>query len=77
METIFDHNITGRELEMLSSFIPSKAIGKRENYIEEADGEKSYTDLYHLYVLRGENGKAEEYLKQIKNPQDKNILSSF
>ena len=77
METIFDHHVTGIELEVLSSFIPNKAIGKRENYIENVDGEKSFTDLYHLYVLRGENIKAEKYLSQIKDPQDKNILSAF
>lgn len=77
METIFDHNVTGFELVMLSSFMPSKVIGNKENYIEGADSDKSHADLYHLYVLRGENGKAEEYLKQIKNPQDKSILSAF
>jgi hypothetical protein len=77
METIFDHNVTGVELEVLNSFIPSKAIGKRENYLEKTDGEKSFTDLYHLYVLRGESDKAEKYLNQITNPQDKNILSAF
>jgi hypothetical protein len=77
METIFDHNVTGIELEELSSFIPSKAIGKREIYIAKVDGEKSSTDLYHLFVLRGESDKAEKYLSLIQNQQDRNILSAF
>ena len=77
METIFDHNVMGIELVVLSSFIPSKIIKKRESYIAETDGDRSFADLYHLFVLRGENGKAEKYLRQIKNPQYKNILSAF
>jgi len=77
METIFDHNVTGIELEMLKSFIPNYGIKDRDDYIEEADRDKSCTDLYHLYVLRGENNTAEKYFVQIKNPQYKNILSAF
>jgi hypothetical protein len=77
METIFDHNVTGIELEMLNSFIPSNVIKSREIYIEEVDGDISCTDLYHLYVLRGENSTAEKYLMRIKNPQYRNILSAF
>lgn len=77
METIFDHNVTGIEIEMLNSFIPSKAIGKKENYVQKTDGEKSFTDLYHLFVLRGQSDKAEIYLKQLTDPQDKSILSAF
>lgn len=77
METIFDHNVTGIELEMLKSFIPCNVIKDKDDYIEETDGDKSCTDLYHLYVLRGENRLAEKYLVRIKNPQYRNILSAF
>ncbi len=77
METIFDHNVTGVEIEVLNSFIPSKAIRSKENYVESANLDNSYSDLYHLYMLRGEVDKAEEYLGLIKDPQYKHILSVF
>ena len=77
METIFDHNITGIEIEVLNSFIPSRAIRTREKYAESLDSDKFNSDLYHLYILRGNANKAEEYLSKIKNPEYKYILSAF
>lgn len=77
METIFDHNVTGVEIELLNSFIPSWVIRSKEKYIVNIDVDKSNADLYHLYVLRGDNTKAENYLSKIKNPRYKCNLSSF
>jgi len=77
METIFDHNVTGVELEVLNSFIPSRLIRSKDKYMVNIDRDKSNADLYHLYMLRGENKKAEIYLKKIKDPEYKYILSSF
>ncbi len=77
METIFDHNVTGIEIELLNSFIPSRVIKNKDKYLVNIDVDKSNADLYHLFVLRGENNKAENYLNRIKDPQYKYILSSF
>ena len=77
METIFDHNVTGLELELLNSFIPSRVIRNKEKYVVNVNTDKSYADLYHLYVLRGENKIAEQYLKMIRDSEYKYILSSF
>ena len=77
METIFDHNITGIEIEVLNSFMPNGAIKSREYYTEKEGNDKVYSDLYHLYMLRGESVKAEQFLTKIKNPEYKNILSVF
>ncbi len=77
METIFDHNVTSIEIELLNSFIPSRVIRNKENYIGKVDGDKSYADIYHLYILRGDIAKADNYAGKIKNPKYKCILSSF
>ena len=77
METIFDHNVTGMELELLNSFIPSRVIRNKEKYMVNVDLDKSYADLYHLYLLRGEINKADYFLKKIKDPKYKYLLSSF
>ncbi len=77
METIFDHNVTGIEIEVLNSFIPSRVIRNKEKYMVNIDIDKSNADLYHLYLLRGEILKAEYYLKRIKDPKYKYLLSSF
>ncbi len=77
METIFDHNITGIEIELLNSFMVTKSIKDKENYESDLDRDRSYSDLYHLYTLRGEIKKAELYLTKIKNPEYKSTLSVF
>ncbi|MCL5030528.1 MAG: hypothetical protein M1480_16065 [Bacteroidetes bacterium] len=77
METIFDHNVTGVEIELLNSFMSSRAIRDKEKYEQNIDRDRSYSDLYHLYTLRGEIRKAEQYLSKIKDPEYKNILSVF
>lgn len=77
METIFDHNVTGIEIEVLNSFIPSRVIRSRDKYAESSNIDKVYSDLYHLYMLRGKVEKAEEYLNKIKDPEYKYNLSVF
>ncbi len=77
METIFDHNVTGIEIELLNSFMPSNIIRNRDKYVCDTTYEKSNADLYHLFILRGENSEAEKYLRKIKDPDYKYILSSF
>lgn len=77
METIFDHNVTGVEIELLNSFIPSRTIRNKEKYLVNVDVDKSNADLFHLYMLRGESTIAEQYLNKIKDPEYKYILSSF
>ncbi len=77
METIFDHNVTGVEIDLLNSFIVSKGIRDKENYENNLDRDRSYSDLFHLYSIRGEMDKAEVYFNKIKNPEYKSTLSIF
>lgn len=77
METIFEHNVTKKELELLKAFNPIGRISSRESYLKEEDEDKSLADLYRLYVLRGDNFKAEEFLNRITDNRYKYLLSSF
>ena len=77
METIFEHNVTKKELELLKAFYPVCRISSRESYIQEKNEDSSLADLYRLYVLRGDNIKAEEFLNRISDNSYKYILSSF
>ncbi len=77
METIFDHGITRNEIEKLSSFIPSRSIGNKSEYLKKSSKDLCNADLFHLYVLRNDNTKAEFYLKKIKDKKYKFILSAF
>lgn len=77
METIFEHNVTKKELELLRSFNPIGRISNRESYLKEENEDKSLADLYRLYVLRGDNFRAEEFLNRIRDDHYKYLLSSF
>ena len=77
METIFEHNVTKKELELLKGFNPIGTISSRESYLKEKNEDKSLADLYRLYLLRGDNMKAEEFLNRIRDNRYKYILSSF
>ena len=77
METIYNHGITKNELEKLSSFIPSRYIGNKSEYLKKSCKDLCYADLFHLYVLRNDITKAEYYLKKIKDEKYKFILSEF
>ncbi len=77
METIFEHNVTKKELELLKGFNPAGKISNREIYLQEKNEDRSLADLYRLYVLRGDNYKAEEFLDRIHDSRYKYLLSSF
>lgn len=77
METLFDHEITKNELEKLSSFIPSSYFRNKSEYLKKSCDDLCYADLFHLYLLRNDNKKAEFYLKKIRDEKYKFILSAF
>jgi hypothetical protein len=77
VETIFEHNVTKKELELLKGFNPAGRISSRESYLKEKNKDRSLADLYRLYLLRGDNFKAEEFLNKIHDTQYKYLLSSF
>lgn len=77
METIFEHNVTKKELELLKGFNPVGKISNRESYLNEKNEDRSLADLYRLYVLRGDNFRAEEFLNRIHDMRYKYLLSSF
>jgi hypothetical protein len=77
METIFDHHVTGIELEVLNSYSPTRILRNKDKYVSHLNLDKCNADLYHLYTLRGEYKKAEHYLKKIKDPKYKYLLSYF
>lgn len=77
METIFDHEITKRELELLNSFLPSRIIKSKDVYLQSKELDRINADLYRLYTLRGDLSKADIYLKKIKDPAYKYLLSYF
>jgi hypothetical protein len=77
VETIFEHNVTKKELELLKGFNPAWTISNRDVYLKEKNEDRSLADLYRLYVLRGDNYKAEEFLNRIHENRYKYLLSSF
>jgi hypothetical protein len=77
VETIFEHNVTKKELELLKGFNPIGRISSRESYLKEKSQDKSFADLYRLYVLRGDEMKAEEFLNRMNDTNYKYLLSSF
>jgi hypothetical protein len=77
VETIFEHNVTKKELELLKGFNPIGRISNRESYLKEKNEDRSLADLYRLYVLRGDPFKAEEFLVRINDKRYKYLLSSF
>lgn len=60
METIFDHNVTKRELEMLTGF-DDFTLDDLDNITQIGN----YAMLYDLYSLRGNDEKALYYLNMI------------
>jgi len=60
METIFNHNLSEEERLSFWSDFPVK------DYLDNLSQEAAYLDIYRLFLMRGENYKAEEYLSKIK-----------
>lgn len=66
-ETIFDHNVTPDELEMLCG---SRSVN--EDYvIREISQMQWYALIYCLYNIRGEKEKASYYAAKIPDTTDK------
>ena len=57
METIFDHDITEKEIEFITGF-PNTT---KENYLSYRSDWGIFTDLYYLYRYRKNKEKADYY----------------
>jgi hypothetical protein len=75
METIFEHNITKLEIEMLTSCAPHKHRWDKDKYLQFSDADTVNSDLYRLFIIRNQNEKAESYLEKIKERE--NIVYFF
>jgi len=64
-ETIFDHNITQKELEYLIHTRSKEEYLKGINYNQD----KCYYDLYWLYAERKDNVIADKYYNKSKKAQ--------
>ncbi|MFO7448176.1 MAG: hypothetical protein R6W90_17595 [Ignavibacteriaceae bacterium] len=62
MESIFDHNVTERELDYL--FVKYK---NKDDYLRNTKNYSKYADLYLLYNFRGNGIKAKYYLEKVIN----------
>jgi hypothetical protein len=67
MDTIYDHQVTKLEMEILSSCSPSHGIKDKEVYMKYCDTDTVNADLYRLFILRDESDVAETYIKKIKD----------
>jgi len=65
-ETVFDHHITENEQKALFGYVLSPE--DVEFYKIRISNDGAYALLYHLYRLRGDMKKAEEFLNKIKDP---------
>jgi hypothetical protein len=75
METIFEHNVTKLEIEMLTSCAPNKTKRDKDRYLKYSDINTINSDLYMLFIIRNQNEKAESYLQKVKEPE--NIVYFF
>ena len=66
METIFEHNVTKLEIEMLISCAPHKTMRNKDKYQQYCNIDTINSDLYRLFIIRDQNEKAESYFKKIK-----------
>ena len=67
METIFDHDITEKEIE----FITGSPDITKEIYLSYRSEWGIYTDLYYLYRYRKNKEKADYYYNLIPDSFDK------
>lgn len=66
METIFDHDITEKEIEIVTGFPDTT----REEYIKyRKTQDDCYEDLCLLYKFRKDKMKVKEYQSKIKCPK--------
>ena len=75
METIFEHDVTKLEIEMLTSCVPNKTKINKDKYLQYNDIDTINSDHYILFIIRNQNEKAESYLQKVKEPE--NIVYFF
>jgi uncharacterized protein HemY len=68
IETVYDHNLTDEERELLG-FDDNK-----EDYLKGLTEDGAFADLFRLYFHRGDWAKAKEYLKKIKDERYKHDI---
>ena len=61
MESVFDYDVNENELNYLL------IRHNREEYLKNASKFKIYSDLYHLFKIRGNDSKAEEIYRKLLN----------
>jgi len=68
LETIFDHNLTEKELK-------TAAWGfSKEEYLSEIKSQENhYTLIYDLYIMRGDKKTAEKYFNKLSEKRQKGI----
>jgi hypothetical protein len=71
METIFDHAITPREMDVLLAVPLSKAKWDKLNN----DADTNFGYIFRLYSHRGDDAKAAEYLAKIVDPEYRSNLA--
>lgn len=65
METIFTHNITSEELNLLFFGDPET----EEEYLDILSQDSAYADLVALYRLRGDEARAQAFLNLIQDAE--------
>jgi len=75
MGTIFEHDVTKLEIEMLTSCSPNKTKRDKDNYLKFSDIDTINSDLYMLFIIRNQNEKAESYFQKVKDGE--NIVYFF
>lgn len=65
METIYDHGVTERELNILYFDDPDP----RDEYMNGLSQDSAYADLVRLYRTRGDEARAESFLDRIQNQE--------
>ena len=76
MPNIFYHSITRDEINKLDKMTPGRKIDEKSHYESSTDNDLIYTDLFRLYTIRGDNGKAKLYFNKIKDKTLKYFLEN-
>ncbi len=63
METIYDHDVTEQELNVLYFGDPDS----KDEYLAGLSQDSAYADLVTLYQMRGDDAQAEVFISRIQN----------
>lgn len=66
IETIFDHNVTEEEIEILFGM-----TGYTEEYLQKKPQDRNYAHIYRLYLIRKEESIAMKYFDLIPDSINK------